>query len=65
MSKIHKHFRRNTSADIQLVHKHSPGSVEMFLVSDSIFIKSKDLVFNFATKLVFQENQQKNRNLSL
>ena len=27
VSKIHKHFRKNTSADIQLVHKHSLGSV--------------------------------------
>ena len=27
VSKIQKHFRKNTSADIQLVHKHSLGSV--------------------------------------
>ena len=65
MSKIHKHFRKNTSADIQLVHKHSLGSVEMFLVSNSIFIISKDLIFNIGYQTSFQEDQQKNSNLLL
>ena len=54
--KISKHFRKNTSADIQLVHKHSLGSVEIFLVSNSIFVISKDLVFNIGYQTSFQED---------
>ena len=65
VSKIHKHFRKNTSADIQLVRKHSLGSAEIFLVSNSIFIISKDLIFNIGYQTSFQEDQQKNSNLLL
>ena len=65
VSKIHKHFRNTFSADIQLVHKHSLGSVEIFLVSNSIFIISKDLIFNIGYQTSFQEDQEKNSNLLL
>ena len=66
VSNIHKHFKKIHTACIQLVHTHSQKSVEMFLVFNSIFIITKDLVFIINYQTNFQKNhQQKDSNLLL
>ena len=59
-------FYENTSACIQLVHKHFQKSVEMFLVSNSIFIISRNLVYIIGYQTNFQKYyRQKDSSLLL
>ena len=60
VSKIHKHFRKNTSADIQLVHRHSLGSVEMkYIPRKHICKKETYLYINIIRTRKFSKLSQK------